>query len=91
MFDGHPTHVVHVRRILGAQRQQHHALMQHLVVLQVVQQRKGMTLVARDANTAVPGTRTGGDFSSEAIIASSELPCSCRRRSEAEALALRWS
>src|SRR5699024_1826349 len=41
-----------------------------------------MTLIARDIYTAVAGTRTGGDCSSEAIIASRELPCSCIRRSK---------
>ena len=61
--------------------------MQHLVVLQVMQQANGITFRARDIYTAVPGTRTGGDFSSEEIIASSELPCSASAQ-QAETLAL---
>ena len=43
---------------------------------------KGITFIARDIYTAVPSTRTGGDFSSDAIIASRELPCSCKRRNK---------
>ncbi len=33
--------------------------MQYLVMFKVMHQRKGMTLIARDIYTAVPGTRTG--------------------------------
>ncbi len=52
-----------------------------LLCLRLCIKANGITFNARDIYTAVPGTRTGGDFSSEAIIASRELPCSCIRRS----------
>ena len=52
-----------------------------LLCFRLCSRANGITFRARDIYTAVPGTRTGGDFSSEEIIASSELPCSCIRRS----------
>ncbi|CNH62269.1 Uncharacterised protein [Yersinia pekkanenii] len=53
-----------------------------LLCLRLCNNAKGMAFIARDIYTAVPVTRTGGDFSNEAIIASNELPCSYIRRSK---------
>ena len=40
LFNLHATNVMYVRRVFGTQREQNHPLVQHLVMLQVVQQRE---------------------------------------------------
>ena len=52
------------RRGLRSHVEEHHALVQHLVVLEVVHERGRRRVGSLVRNTAVPGTRTGFDFCS---------------------------
>ena len=82
MVDLEPLGLGHPRHVLGLHRHQHVALVQHLVVLHVVQQRRRHVVdPRRSCRSPVPGTRAGWSGRSVSInVASGKAPLGALRR-----------